>query len=256
MRVLEAGIGRRETLKFLAGAALAPRFPQMEPFVGSEQHKALKESIQDRIPDEELAEHNIFIHPTMDSDLVLRRSVLGDWEIFKFLYAQPEAKLDLGLIETAWLEFDGVSTLPEELQAAYISDITSLKKMGSSFIGETYHNADKALDYRIFWAVGGYRTPSPSMSFISPDQVVRWTSEEVAHPDPSKLVQGQYLPLDTRFSVGFTLRHGLMHFLSRKELVTDQAAYRSLAESYNRQLQGDDKGYPFVALNTQGLTYL
>lgn len=265
-----------------------------DPFLGSKEHAALKESIADAISDQELREHNIFIYPAPNTDLAVRRSFLQEDTILQTAYRKaestdgPKPKVEIILVDSPYLNVGDSFALqvPEEFREQYQQDLINNQKPANSSelvrpVGllEGLGLVTPGGDYRIYLAVGGYRQPIADYSLqkisdLTLANTPPLTIENIKKKDssiiakPTVLNAGGHVQVDNRRNAGMVLRRLLDQNPPQDQSRTDKDRSNNMTVTevkvftrYNDALErfeqtGDDSGFPYVFITETGLAYM
>ncbi|MCR4324242.1 MAG: hypothetical protein NUV69_00965 [Candidatus Curtissbacteria bacterium] len=120
---------------------------------------------------------------------------------------------------------------------------TPREKRAEKLFAEHPEYADKIY---LFLAVGGVMEPHPYQSFTPPP----WFSD-----NPFEFNGQEYRFRDRPLS--FQFRHELFHRESDDEYQTDTAAFENMKKAYvDLKFKGNDRGYPFIFKNRNGVTII
>lgn len=255
-----------------------------DPFLGSKEHAALKESVTDAISDQELREHNIFIYPAQNTDLVVRRGGLLEDTLLQAAYRGaesskgPKPKVSIVLVDYDYLTLGNLSIakVPEEFVDQYQDALVKNQEKSPVGMLEGLRTVDSRGDYIIYLAVGGARQPIAGYSHqkiqdLTMENTKTLTPEQIKKADPSIITQptflsaGGYVQVNNRRNAGMVLRRLLKKNpqqetdkdRSKNVTATEVEVFTRYNGAWERFEQtGDDSGFPYVFVTKTGLAYM
>lgn len=246
------------------------------PFVGSTEYALLKDSIPDAIAAKDLEDHNVFIHPSPNTDLVIRRSALDEKTLLSSVYhgaGKDAPKLRIVLVDAPYLvrSIKPNLAVPEEFRESLENALIAKEREAISQrqppVGmlEGFYTKSGG-EHIIYLATGGFRQPIADYSYQTiQDLTMRGTTlltaERIKQKDPSILTSPGFISLGDEVMVNNALNVGMVlrrlldeNSKSRKDTDLDVfAQYSDASERY--QQTGDNSGFPYVFVSETGLTY-
>lgn len=262
---------RREFLSFLPRAGLLLNLFHSSNILNSSRRQYFDGLPQDVLSDEELKKFNIRICSTLNTQLYLRPSALNI-PLFADARGGVIDEAVIAFVDDNYLTYDSTRELPED--ARMLWDAVMPENMGREQAlrgffarGGTrnylHSDTDKLRDFLdnhpeyekrmyMFLSVGGALTPHPENSYPTPEIVLEGCEEQPIRD----FDYYRFFPRPN--NPAFVLFHEAGHYhirLSKGEWMADNYAIDMMTYNSNRyKITGDTRSFPFVFVNSEGLT--